>query len=41
VKKRNGQYPRLAVDGTGRKVVSGTGGALLTRPATTVGWTGR
>jgi hypothetical protein len=37
VKKRSGLYPRLAVDNTGRKVVSGTGGVLLTRTASTVG----
>jgi hypothetical protein len=37
VKKRSGLYPRLAVDGSGRKVVSGAGGVLLTRAATAVG----
>src|SRR3954454_17554643 len=37
VRKRSGLYPRLAVDGQGRKVVSGAGGVLLTRTATTVG----
>jgi Transposase DDE domain group 1 len=37
VKKRSGLYPRLAVDGQGRKVVSGAGGVLLTRTAATVG----
>jgi hypothetical protein len=37
VKKSSGRYPRLAVDGTGRKVVSGAGGVLLTRTAVTVG----
>jgi hypothetical protein len=37
VKKRSGLYPRLVVDGSGRKVVSGAGGVLLTRTATAVG----
>jgi Transposase DDE domain group 1 len=37
VKKSSGRYPRLAVDGAGRKVVSGAGGVLLTRTAMTVG----
>src|SRR3954466_5408363 len=37
VKKRSGRYPHLVVDGFGRKVVSGAGGVLLTRTATTVG----
>jgi Transposase DDE domain group 1 len=37
VKKRSGLYPRLTVDGSGRKVVSGAGGVLLTRTATAVG----
>ena len=37
MKKRSGLYPRLAVDGQGRKVVSGAGGVLLTRTAVTVG----
>jgi hypothetical protein len=37
VKKRSGLYPRLAVDGQGKKVVSGAGGVLLTRTAATVG----
>jgi hypothetical protein len=37
VKKRSGLYPRLAVDGSGRKVVSAAGGVLLTRTATAVG----
>ena len=37
MKKRSGLYPRLAVDGQGRKVVSGAGGVLLTRTAATVG----
>src|SRR3954465_3397136 len=37
VRKRSGLYPRLAVDGQGKKVVSGAGGVLLTRIATTVG----
>jgi hypothetical protein len=37
VKKRSGLYPRLTVDGSGRKVVSGAGGVLLTRTAATVG----
>ncbi len=37
MKKRSGRYPRLTVDGTGRKVVSGAGGVLLTRTAMTVG----
>jgi hypothetical protein len=37
VKKRSGLYPHLVVDGTGRKVVSGAGGVLLTRTAGAVG----
>jgi hypothetical protein len=37
VKKRSGLYPCLAVDGQGRRVVSGAGGVLLTRTAATVG----
>jgi hypothetical protein len=37
VKKRSGLYPRLAVDGSGRKVISGAGGVLLTRTAAAVG----
>ena len=37
MKKRSGLYPRLVVDGSGRKVVSGAGGVLLTRAATAVG----
>src|SRR3954454_11650530 len=37
VRKRSGLYPRLAVDGQGKRVVSGAGGVLLTRTATTVG----
>src|SRR4051812_49372998 len=37
VKKRSGLYPRLTVDGSGRKVVSGAGGVLLTRTAAAVG----
>jgi hypothetical protein len=37
VRKRSGSYPRLAVDGSGRKVVSGAGGVLLTRTATVLG----
>jgi hypothetical protein len=37
VKKRSGLYPRPAVDGSGRKVVSGAGGVLLTRTAAAVG----
>jgi len=37
VKKRSGLYPHLVVDGTGRKVVSGAGGLLLTRTAGAVG----
>jgi hypothetical protein len=37
VKKRSGLYPRLAVDGQGKRVVSGAGGVLLTRTAATVG----
>ena len=37
MKKRSGLYPRLAVDGSGRKVVSGAGGVLLTRTAAAVG----
>ena len=37
MKKSSGLYPHLVVDGTGRKVVSGAGGVLLTRTATAVG----
>jgi hypothetical protein len=37
VKKRSGRYPHLVVDGSGRKVVSGAGGVLLTRTAMAVG----
>src|SRR3954453_366413 len=37
VRNRSGLYPRLAVDGHGRKVVSGAGGVLLTRTAAAVG----
>src|SRR3954454_9513204 len=37
VRNRSGLYPRLAVDGQGKKVVSGAGGVLLTRTAVTVG----
>jgi hypothetical protein len=37
VRNRSGLYPRLAVDGQGKKVVSGAGGVLLTRTAATVG----
>jgi hypothetical protein len=37
VKQSSGRYPRLAVDGSGRKVVPGAGGVLLTRTATAVG----
>src|SRR3954470_17178905 len=37
VRNRSGLYPRLAVDGQGKKVVSGAGGVLLTRTANTVG----
>ena len=37
MRNRNGLYPRLAVDGQGKKVVSGAGGVLLTRTAATVG----
>jgi hypothetical protein len=37
VKNRSGPYPRLAVDGQGKKVVSGAGGVLLIRTAATVG----
>ncbi len=37
MRKRSGSYPRLAVDGSGRKVVSGAGGVLLTRTATVLG----
>jgi hypothetical protein len=37
VKQRSGRYPRLAVDGQGKRVVSGAGGVLLTRTAATVG----
>jgi Transposase DDE domain group 1 len=37
VKKRSGRYPCLVVDGSGRKVVSGAGGVLLTRTAMAVG----
>ena len=37
MKKRSGRYPHLVVDGSGRKVVSGAGGVLLTRTAMAVG----
>jgi hypothetical protein len=37
VKQRSGRYPALAVDGRGRRVVSGAGGVLLTRTAASVG----
>ncbi len=37
MRNRSGLYPRLAVDGRGKKVVSGAGGVLLTRTAATVG----
>ena len=37
MRNRSGLYPRLAVDGRGRKVVSGAGGVVLTRTAATVG----
>jgi Transposase DDE domain group 1 len=37
VRNPSGLYPRLAVDGQGKKVVSGAGGVLLTRTAATVG----
>src|SRR3954463_12879922 len=37
VRNRSGLYPRLAVDGQGKKVVSGAGGVLLTRAAAAVG----
>lgn len=37
MRNRSGLYPRLAVDGPGKKVVSGAGGVLLTRTASTVG----
>src|SRR3954453_4288424 len=37
VRNRSGLYPRLAVDGQGKKVVSGAGGVLLTGTAATVG----
>ncbi|WP_297701661.1 IS1380 family transposase [Mycobacterium sp.] len=37
MRNRSGHYPRLAVDGRGRKVVSGAGGVLLTRTAAAVG----
>jgi hypothetical protein len=37
VRNRSGLYPRLAVDGRGKKVVSGAGSVLLTRTAATVG----
>jgi hypothetical protein len=37
VKKRSGLYSRLVIDGSGRKVVSGAGGVLLTRAVTAVG----
>jgi hypothetical protein len=37
VRNRSGLYPRLAVDGQGKKVVSGAGGVLLTRTAAAVG----
>src|SRR4051794_34518174 len=36
-RKRSGLYPRLAVAGEGKRVVSGAGGVLLPRPAATVG----
>src|SRR3954470_23118413 len=36
VRNRSGLYPRLAVDGQGKKVVSGAGGVLLTRTAAAV-----
>lgn len=37
MRNRSGLYPRLAVDGQGKKVVSGAGGVSLTRTAATVG----
>ena len=37
MRNRSGLYPCLAVDGQGKKVVSGAGGVLLTRTAATVG----
>jgi hypothetical protein len=37
VRNRSVLYPRLAVDGQGKEVVSGAGGVLLTRTAATVG----
>ena len=37
MKQRSGRYPALAVDGRGRRVVSGAGGVLLIRTAATVG----
>ena len=37
MRKRSGLYPRLVVDGSGRKVVSGAGGVLLTLTARAVG----
>ena len=40
MKKRSGLFPRLAVDGAGRKAVSGAGAVLLTRTATAVGLDG-
>ena len=41
MKQSSGRYPRLAVDGSGRKVVPGAGGLLLTRTAGGWAWTGR
>ena len=37
MRNRSGLHPRLAVDGQGKKFVSGAGGVLLTRTAATVG----
>ena len=37
MKQRSGRYPALAVDGRGRRVVSGAGAVLLIRTAATVG----
>ena len=37
MKKRSGLYPCLAVDGQGRKVISGARGVLRTRTAAAVG----
>ncbi len=37
MRNRSGLYPRLAVDGQGKKVVSGAGGVLVTRTAAAVG----